>query len=65
MLSFWVVDDHKEYLGIMAASLKEAEDTFWQGVLKDEYPFDAYLIEMILDPEECEQIMDTDIISIE
>lgn len=68
MLSFWVVgEDDQEYPGIIAPSLKEAEEIFWQGVLTDEYPFDADLIEMILDDEFeiTYQVEDDDIISIE
>lgn len=69
MLSFWVVgEDDREYTGIIAPTLEDAEEIFWQGVLTDEYPFDAHLIQMILEDEEFEityQVEDDDIISIE
>ncbi len=69
MLSFWVVgEDDQEYPGIIAPTLEDAEEIFWQGVLVDEYPFDAHLIQMILEDDEFEityQVEDDDIISIE
>ena len=69
MLSFWVIgEDDQEYPGIIANSLEEAEEIFWQGVLVDDYPFDAHLIEMILDEEDIqiiEEVNDADILSIE
>ncbi len=68
MRSFWVLDDNEEYAGILADTYEQAEDIFWQGVLTDEYPFDAIIVEMILDDEDfqiVEEVNDADIISIE
>ena len=68
MRSFWVMDDKEEYPGILADTYEQAEEIFWSGVLADEYPFDAILVEMILDDSEFEivyQVEDDDIISIE
>lgn len=68
MRSFWVVDDTSDYPAILADTYEQAEEIFWQGVLTDEYPFDAHLIEMILDDSDFEivyQVEDEDILSIE
>lgn len=68
MRSFWVLDDSCEYPGIIAPTYEEAETIFWQGVLADEYPFDAIMVEMILDEGDFEiiyQVEDEDILSIE
>lgn len=68
MRSFWVMDDKSDYPGILADTYEQAEAIFWQGVLADEYPFDAILVEMILDESDFEiiyQVEDSDIISIE
>lgn len=68
MRSFWVVDDDKEYPGIMADTFEQAEDIFWRGVMTFDYPFDAIIIEMEMDEGDCqvyENVLDSDIISIE
>jgi len=68
MRSFWVLDDKEEYQGILAPTYEDAEDIFWQGVMADEYPFDAMMVEMILDDSDFEiiyQVDDEDILSIE
>jgi hypothetical protein len=68
MRSFWVVDEDRDYPGIMADTYEQAEDIFWRGVMTYEYPFDAIIIEMELDEDDCqvyETVLDSDIISIE
>ncbi len=68
MRSFWVLTDDDEYPGILAPTYEDAEHIFWQGVLNDEYPFDAFLVEMILEGDEFQiiyEVEDQDIISIE
>lgn len=68
MRSFWVVDEDRDYAGILADTYEQAEDIFWRGVMTYEYPFDAIIIEMDLDEDDCQvydHVLDSDIISIE
>jgi hypothetical protein len=68
MRSFWVVDEDRDYPGIMADTYEQAEDIFWRGVMTFDYPFDAIIIEMEMGADDFhvyEPVQDCDIISIE
>lgn len=69
MLSFWVINEEGDHGSILADTLGQAERILFEGILADQYPIDAILVEQMPDGgseiEVYEPLDDDDIISTE
>lgn len=68
MRNYWVVDELSDYGNIIADNEMQADKILFVGILKDEYPLDAILIEEMMEDWQIqvyEVLGDDDIISIE
>jgi hypothetical protein len=68
MRNYWVVDELTDYGNIIADNEMQADGILFMGILKNEYPLDAILIEEMMEDwqiQVIEVLGDEDIISIE
>lgn len=68
MRNYWVVDELTDYGNIIADNELQADGILFMGILKNEYPLDAILIEEMMEDwqiQVIEVLGDEDIISIE
>jgi hypothetical protein len=68
MRNFWVVNDKGDHGNIIADNEHQAEKMLFTGILKDEYPIDAIIIEELVADSQIqiiEELGDDDIIFIE
>jgi carbamoylphosphate synthase large subunit len=68
MRNYWVVDELTDYGNIIADNELQADQILFMGILKNEYPLDAILIEEMMEDwqiQVIEVLGDDDIISIE
>lgn len=68
MRSFWIVNDQDDIGSIIADDENQAEKILFEGILRDEYPVDAIIIEQLIEPWQAqviEEVDDADILSIE
>jgi hypothetical protein len=68
MRNYWVVDELTDYGNIIADNELQADGILFMGILKNEYPLDAILIEEMMEDwqiQVIEVLGDDDIISIE